>query len=101
MFGAALIIALTKELIDYSFFEQIVDILPCLLCSAIMGAVVYALGLLQLPSIWLLLIQVFAGIIIYAVLAILFKLEAMQIVLNFIKSIFKKKQDKNGKEQQS
>ncbi len=90
-----------KKLIDYSFFEQIVDILPCLLCSAIMGVAVYALGLLQLAPIWMLIIQVVAGVIIYAVLAILFKLEAMQIVLNFIKSIFKKKQDKNIKEQQS
>lgn len=87
-----------KKLIHYSIFEQVKDILPCLLCAMVMGCGVYALGLLSIPSIWLLLIQIFAGVIIYFGMALLLKLEAAKLGLNLIKSKLRKHKEIKSEE---
>lgn len=78
-----------KKLFNYSFLEQMKDILPSILLAAGMGAVVYLIGYLPLPTLPLLLIQVICGGGIYIVGSAVFKLEpyvyVKGLVLSFIR----------------
>lgn len=78
-----------KKLFNYSFLEQMKDILPSILLAAGMGAVVYLIGYLPLPTLPLLLIQVICGGVIYIVGSAVFKLEpyvyVKGLVLSFIR----------------
>lgn len=80
-----------RKLLKYSYLEQIRDILPQLLLAAFMGAVVAALGLLQLNPYLRLLIQVPVGAAVYILGAKLCKLESYQFVLNTAKRFLSRK----------
>ena len=54
-----------KKLLDYSYFEQIKDISENIILSIIMGALVFCISLLNLPSILIVAIQVILGVGIY------------------------------------
>lgn len=73
------------KLINYSFREQIRDIMPALLLSIAMGAVVLAISFIKLNAILVLMIQILAGICIYVGGAILFKVESFGYILNLIR----------------
>jgi O-antigen/teichoic acid export membrane protein len=77
-----------KKLLNYSYMEQWKDIMPSLLLSLVMGAVVYSFKWLGLSVLVTLIIQVCAGIIIYVVLAWIFKLECFRYLLSTVKDIF-------------
>lgn len=79
-----------RKIIGYSIFEQVKDLLPCVLCAAVMGGVVFAISLLPLASIWVLLLQIGVGVLVYIGLAVLLKLEVAMIGLNFIKGKLRK-----------
>ncbi len=84
-----------KKLLDYSYFEQIKDILPGIGLAGIMGVCVYCVNFLHLNNWITLIIQVPLGAVIYIGLSALFKLEAFTYCLNmvkpFINKVFKKK----------
>lgn len=80
-----------KRLVDYSYMEQITDILPSLFVSVFMGIIVYMMNLLPISSILILIIQILLGIVIYIVLSYAFKLEAFRYIIDSIKSKFKKR----------
>jgi teichuronic acid exporter len=64
-------------LIHYPTREQVRDLLPYLVASALMGGAVYAAGALQLPNQWSrLLVQVATGVIVYVCLCRAFRLKA-------------------------
>lgn len=65
-----------RQLLDYSYAEQIKDILPSLGTSLLMGICVWLLGYLHLPAIALLMIQVLSGAIVYVTCAALFRIES-------------------------
>jgi len=77
-----------KKLLNYSYVEQWKDIMPSLLLSLVMGAVVYSLKWLGLSVLLTLIIQVFAGVILYVGLAWIFKLECFRYLLSTLKDIF-------------
>jgi len=54
-----------KKLLNYSYWEQIKDILPSMVLAVLMGAVVYCVKFLGLSDILSLLIQIPLGAIIY------------------------------------
>lgn len=83
-----------RKLLGYSYFEQIKDILPSTLLSAVMGGAVFAINFIGLSYIVTLLIQVPLGAIIYIVGAKLFKFESFEYMLNLIKSFLRKKKGK-------
>jgi teichuronic acid exporter len=62
--------------------------MPSLLLSLVMGAVVYSLKWLGLSVLLTLIIQVFAGVILYVGLAWIFKLECFRYLLSTLKDIF-------------
>lgn len=78
-----------KELLNYSFLEQMKDILPSIFLATGMGVAVYFIGFLPIPTLPLLLIQVTCGGVIYIVGSAVFKLEpyvyVKGIVLSFIR----------------
>ena len=53
------------KLLDYNYFEQLRDILPPIIIALLMGVVVYFVGLLQLPTIIVIFIQIITGAAIY------------------------------------
>ncbi|MDC7236616.1 MAG: lipopolysaccharide biosynthesis protein [Sphaerochaetaceae bacterium] len=80
-----------KRLLNYSFREQLIDIIPSLIISILMGGVIYCVNLFNLIPIIMLIIQIPLGAIIYIALAKLFKLECYQYLINTIKVLVKNK----------
>jgi teichuronic acid exporter len=70
-----------KELLDYSYIEQWNDIMPSLLLSLVMGAVVYCFKWLGLSALITLIIQVCVGVILYVGMARIFKLECFNYLV--------------------
>lgn len=67
----------TGRLLRYPMGEQVKDMMPYLLVSAVMGVAVYAVGLLLSTHIWsLLAVQISLGIIAYIILCRVFRLNA-------------------------
>ncbi len=79
-----------KKLIGYSYLEQVKDLLPSLLVSLAMFGLVYAISFLNLPSIVLLVLQIFAGVVIYIALSAVFRLKGFKFLVSKIKSMVKK-----------
>ena len=76
-------------LLNYSYLEQMRDILPSLLLSLFMGGIVLQLKTLPFNIFIVLIIQVVTGIFIYVLGSKLFKIESFNYLLKNIKS-FKK-----------
>ncbi len=74
-----------KKLLDYSYFEQIRDVLPAMLLSLFMCGCVLSINLLGLGNLTTMIIQVILGIIIYAAGAKLLKLESMDFIIKTLK----------------
>lgn len=80
-----------KKLLGYSYFEQIKDIFPSFLLAAVMGAVVYPIAFLPISLIFVLIIQILVGALVYIVLSKVFALEAFQYVLDTVTNLIRKK----------
>lgn len=74
-----------KKLLDYSYFEQMKDVLPSLLLSLFMCGCVLCVNFLGLGSLLTMIIQVILGVAIYTAGAKLFKFESMDFIINTIK----------------
>ncbi|MBQ4424741.1 MAG: lipopolysaccharide biosynthesis protein [Lachnospiraceae bacterium] len=81
-----------KKLLNYRYLHQLTDMLPQILLSLGMAAVVYCVQFLGLPDLLTLLIQIPLGVGLYVGGAKLFKLEAYDYSLSVVKSLFSKKQ---------
>ena len=79
-----------RKHLEYKFRHQIADILPPILLSALMGAVVYSVQLLNLSNFVTLLIQIPVGIVVYILLSLVFKIDSFYYVLSLIKGLIKK-----------
>ncbi|MBE6662202.1 MAG: lipopolysaccharide biosynthesis protein [Ruminococcaceae bacterium] len=80
-----------KKLLDYSYFQQVQDMLPQIALSVAMGAVVFCISLLPINEYLILLIQVPLGVLIYVAGSALFKLESFEYVLSMAKSYLHKR----------
>ena len=80
-----------KKLLDYSFLEQMKDILPSILLAVGMGVVVYMIGYLNIPTLPLLIIQVICGGAIYVSGSSIFKLEPFLYLIGIIKPMIQKR----------
>jgi O-antigen/teichoic acid export membrane protein len=77
------------KLLNYSYKEQWKDIMPSLLLSLVMGAVVYSVQLFGMIVWHTLIVQGFVGIILYVGMAKIFKLECFTYLLLTWKDILK------------
>lgn len=80
-----------KKLIDYSYGEQMRDILPALLISLAMCGCVLLVGMLKLPAFALLMLQIVTGVLVYAGASMAFKVPAFGMLLGMAKKMLKKK----------
>lgn len=80
-----------SKLLGYSYLQQIKDMLPQILLSAVTGIAVYAVQFLRLSDIPTLFIQLILGVTIYVSGSVLFKFESFYYLLTMIKNFKKKK----------
>lgn len=80
-----------KKLLNYSYKEQIIDILPSLLISLIMGIMIYQLSYLVKGNLLLIIAQIIFGGVSYIILATIFKLECYKYLLSTIREIINRK----------
>lgn len=80
-----------RKLINYSYLEQIKDILPSLIISLVMFCLVSWVGsLLTLHSIIVIIIQIAIGVTFYLVSSLIFKPEPFVALLKIVKNKLKK-----------
>lgn len=78
-----------KSLLNYSYKEQFIDVLPSLLLSLIMGAIIYMFNFISIAPYQILIIQIITGFSVYMGLAKIFKLDSLNYIINTVKK-FKK-----------
>jgi len=83
-----------KKLLNYSYLEQVRDMIPQMIASAIMGAVVYLINLIDIHYILMLVIQVPLGVIVYILCSKLMHIDSYEYLIDVIKSLLNRKKDK-------
>lgn len=78
-----------KKLLNYSYKEQLKDIMPAFFISGLMGVMVYALIYLNLEPWHTLVLQIVSGIVIYIGLANLFHIESYYYLIATAKQLIK------------
>lgn len=79
-----------RKLLNYTYLEQIRDILPSVVLAVSMGIVVFFIGKISLPMTILLVIQILFGIIIYTVGSAILKLDEYVYIKNVLMGFIKK-----------
>ena len=79
-----------KKLINYSYFEQMKDVLPSLAISIVMLVTVLLVGTLPLSNLAILLLQVLVGIIVYFLLSAVLRVRSFVIMTSLLKQFVKK-----------
>ncbi len=79
-----------KKLLDYSYIDQLKDIMPSILLASLMGGCIYFIQFIGLPDIVTILIQVLIGAVIYIAGSKLLKLEAFEYVWGMVKPMIGK-----------
>jgi teichuronic acid exporter len=80
-----------SKLLNYRYTEQLKDIMPTLLISLGMGAIVYMFKFLSISTWQLLIIQMFAGAILYITFSKMFKVESLDYLIVTMKEVTKRK----------
>ena len=75
-----------KKLLNYSYFEQMKDILPSVILSVMMGFVTYSIIFLGLSDLMTIILQIIVGGITYVLLSYIVKLECFMYLLKIIKN---------------
>lgn len=73
-----------KKLIDYSYMEQMHDILPSFMATLVMFLCVWGIEAADLSSIIMLLIQIVVGVLVYLIISIVFKLRPFKMLISSI-----------------
>lgn len=73
-----------KKLMDYSYLQQLKDILPTMVLALAMGAVIMPIELIVLPDIVTLALQVVIGAAVYIAGSKLFKLDSFNYLLDIV-----------------
>lgn len=74
-----------RELLKYSFKEQMIDIIPGVMTAVIMGGVVSLVSLAKVSCVIELLIQIPVGAVVYLTLSKVFHLEAYEYLVSIVK----------------
>ena len=80
-----------KKLLNYSYLEQIKDMLPQILLSLGMGAAIYAVSFLHLSASLTLLIQIPLGVLVYWSGSKIFHVESYTYIIEMVKNFKKRK----------
>jgi len=82
-----------RKLVNYSYREQIRDVLPSMATSVIMCGAVLLVGMVNVPDIPKLALQVVTGVAVYAGIALGFRLAPCRMMLNMLKARLGKKKE--------
>ena len=74
-----------KKLINYSYFEQMKDLIPSFTLSILMLVVVLLVGLLPIPTIAVLLLQVLVGTAVYFLSSAIFRVRPFVEMIGLLK----------------
>lgn len=78
-----------RKLLNYSYWQQLMDILPSAALAVAMFAAVYAVSWLHLPDIVSLLIQIPLGVVIYVAGSYVFRIEPFGYMLGMLTDFVK------------
>lgn len=85
-----------KKLMNYSYLEQLKDMLPQIFLSLGMGAAIFPIQFLGLGNILTLLIQIPLGILIYFLGSKIFHVDSYEYIVNLAKGMLKKRNKKEA-----
>lgn len=85
-----------RKLLGYKYRYQLIDISKNLLTSVIMGVCVYFIGFLPVNDLPLLILQIFAGIIIYIAISAITKNENLIYIMDFAKDFLRRGKKKDA-----
>ena len=86
----------SKKYNDYKFREQLIDVLPTFFACLVMAVPVYFVGMINLPTIISLGLQVFVGAVTYLLISIIFKLEVYIYICDLVKSFMRSRKGKES-----
>lgn len=75
-----------KQLIGYSYKEQIKDIAPLFILAAATGITVFIIGSVEINIYYKLLLQITLGLAVYIFLSWIFKIPSLEYFLNLVKN---------------
>ncbi len=75
-----------RKLLNYGYREQIADMLPSMLLSGFMGAVLLLINKIPLNPFFILVMQILTGILIYVIGAKILHFDSLQYLLSILKS---------------
>ena len=79
-----------RKLLDYSYIDQIKDMLPQIVLSCVMGGIVYCIGFLNLNVGLTLTLQVLTGVIIYFVGSKIMRIDSYDYIKQLISKYLRK-----------
>lgn len=74
-----------RKLLGYSLLSQLKDILPPAALALVMGVCVWCVGLLGLGDLPMLALQILLGVLVYAALSALLKVDSFMYLLGFLR----------------
>ncbi len=89
--GALVDVAGSSLYVKLSIKEQIKEFIPVALITAVMGVIVYVVGLLALPYLLLMVLQILVGVVSYVILSMLIKPTGYRYLKNLVMSVLKRK----------
>lgn len=78
-----------RNLLSYDLMEQITDIVPSALTSAIMGILIFHLNHLEINLLFLIILQACVGICTYVMLSVIFKVDSLFYLISRLSNIKK------------
>lgn len=79
-----------KYLMNYSYLEQLKDILPNILLAVLMGIGIMPISMLNMSNLLIIIIQIFLGIVIYVVGSILFRMDSFYYIYDLLNHVLGK-----------
>ena len=82
-----------KKLLNYSYLEQLTDMMPQILLSLGMGALVYCVSFIGLNDFFTLFIQVLLGAALYIAGSKLFKIDSFEYLFSMLQGLLRKRRN--------
>lgn len=79
-----------RELLNYKYKEQLLDILPYIIISVCMGIVVYSLNFINIANWEILILQIIVGVVFYISISYVLKIDSFFYCVNIVKNLIKK-----------
>lgn len=78
-----------KKLLNYNYLAQLKDMMPQILLSITMGAIVYSIHFADLNDATTLAVQIITGAVVYTLLSKFFKIESFNYISNAVSKVIK------------